>query len=198
MILNAHSYYSLRYGVIPIEELVRSALENGYEAMALTDINNSTGALEFVRVCNEKGLKPLVGMEFRKGDELLCIAIARNKEGFREINEVMSASNLQQTELPSRPDLMHCYVIYPYGNKIPEKLRDYEYVGIKASQLKKLVQEKSGYSDKFVILLSCTFQDFKGFETHKKLRAVDHNILLSQLESLQIAATDEFMLTAQQ
>jgi DNA polymerase-3 subunit alpha len=198
MILNAHSYYSLRYGVIPIEELVRSALENGYEAMALTDINNSTGALEFVRVCNEKGLKPMVGMEFRKGDELLYIAIARNNAGFREINEVMSGSNLNQTELPFRPDLMHCYVIFPYGNKMPENLRDYEYIGIKPSQLKKLLQEKAAYSAKFVMLLTCTFQDFKGFETHKKLRAVDHNILLSQLESLQIASTDEFMLPAKQ
>ena len=42
MYLNCHSYYSLRYGTIPVEELVAQAAEMGIEAMALTDINVTT------------------------------------------------------------------------------------------------------------------------------------------------------------
>jgi len=42
MYLNCHSYYSLRYGTLPIEKLVIAALKNDVKAMALTDINNST------------------------------------------------------------------------------------------------------------------------------------------------------------
>ncbi len=198
MILNAHSYYSLRYGVIAVEELVKSALEHGYGAIALTDINNSSGVLEFVKVCMENGIKPMAGMEFRNKNECLFIAIARNNEGFREINELMTAGSLYQAKLPARPDLNQSYVIYPYGAQDPAKLRDNEFVGIRPSQVKKLIHEKNDAIAKFVILHTCTYKDFAGFETHKKLRAVDHNILLSQLESGQIAGTDECMLPVKQ
>src|ERR1035437_3354977 len=102
MILNAHSNYSLRYGVVSIEDLVQYAIDNNYEAMAITDINNSSGVLDFVKVCIEKGIKPIVGMEFRNGDELLFIALARNNAGFREINELMTNCNLTLTQLPPK------------------------------------------------------------------------------------------------
>ncbi len=197
MILNAHSYYSLRYGVIAVEDLVKSAVEHHYDAMALTDINNSTGVLDFVKACVENNIKPIVGMEFWNKDELLFIAIARNNAGFREINELMTARNLQGKKIPARPEFDHCYVIYPYGTKTDEPLNDNEYIGIRPSQVKKLMQEKTAATQKFVMLHTCTYKDFSGFETHKKLRAVDHNLLLSQLEAHQIAGTDEFMLPSE-
>jgi len=36
---------------------------------------------------NQQGLKAIGGMEFREEDTLLFIGIARNNEGFRELNE---------------------------------------------------------------------------------------------------------------
>ena len=198
MILNAHSYYSLRYGVIAIEELVKLAVQHNYSAIALTDINNSSGVLEFVKLCVENHIKPLVGMEFRNQDTLLYIAIARNNAGFREINELMTTTTMQKLKLPARPDFTHTYIIYPYGKTPAEPLRDNEYIGIRPAQMKKLLREKTAATQKFVILHTCTYKDFQGFETHKKLRAVAHNLLLSQLEAHQIAATDEFMLPAKQ
>ncbi len=198
MILNAHSYYSLRYGVIAIEELVKLAVQHNYSAIALTDINNSSGVLEFVKLCVEHHIKPLVGIEFRNQDTLLYIAIARNNAGFREINELMTTTTMQKQKLPARPDFMHTYIIYPYGKTPAEPLRDNEYIGIRPAQMKKLLREKTAATQKFVILHTCTYKDFQGFETHKKLRAVAHNLLLSQLEAHQIAATDEFMLPAKQ
>jgi DNA polymerase III alpha subunit (gram-positive type) len=59
MYLNNHSYYSLRYGTMSLEELVDTAVENGVKAMALTDINNSTGIMDFVRLASKAGIAPI-------------------------------------------------------------------------------------------------------------------------------------------
>jgi DNA polymerase III alpha subunit len=66
MYLNVHSQYSLRYGTMSIPALVEEAAACGVTQMVLTDINNSTGTMEFMRECDEKGIKPIAGLEFRK------------------------------------------------------------------------------------------------------------------------------------
>lgn len=198
MILNAHSYYSLRYGVISNEELIESAIANGYEAMAITDINNSSGVLEFVKLANEKGVKPLVGVDFRNEDEKIFVAIAMNNEGYREINEVITRSNLYHIEIPRRPTFDNCFIIYPYGEIEPSYLRENEYIGIRPSELSKIATEKKSKQSKYCILQSLTYSDYNGYEAHKKLRAIDHNLLLSQLQKNQIAGADEYIVSIKQ
>ncbi|HOY32601.1 MAG TPA: DNA polymerase III subunit alpha [Bacteroidales bacterium] len=198
MIINAHSYYSLRYGVIPIEDLVKSAKANGYDALAITDINNSSGVLEFVKICTENKIKPIAGMEFRIDNELLYIILAQNNEGFREINELMTGCNLYKRNPSVRPVLAHCFVIYPGGNISAGGLRENEFIGVRSSQLIRLAHEIKTFPQKFVILHPVTYLDFNGYETHKKLRAVDHNILLSQLKQSQTAGTDEYLIPQKQ
>jgi len=191
MILNAHSYYSLRFGVVSIEDLVQQAVDFKYEAIALTDINNSSGVLEFVKVCIEKGVKPIVGMEFRNANELLFVAIAMNNEGFRELNELMTKHNFSKEPLPIQPSFNNCFVIYPYPKPKTIILREYEYIGVSPNQLNKIALENPKIQNKYIILQSYTYKDYQGYETHKKLRAIHNNILLSQLQIAQIAKTDE-------
>ena len=198
MICNAHSYYSLRYGVISNEELVQAALKNGYDTLAITDINNSSGVLEFVKLCIENNIKPIVGMEFRSGDNMLYIALARNNQGFMEINEWMSLANLNKTPIPKRPDFIHSYVIFPLGSIKADLLKENEFIGVPPSQLIRQSSEINKFPFKYVVLQSITYLDFKGYEAHKKLRAVDHNLLFSQLQSSQIAGTDEFFIPKKQ
>ena len=197
MILNAHSYYSLRYGVLSIEQLVKTVKENHYTEMVLTDINNSTGMLEFVKICNEEGIRPSGGMEFRHKDELLFIAIARNNEGFREINELLTDHNLHGTKLPVQPNFNACYVIYPYSKTPRQKLKDNEYIGIRPSQMKRVAYEKH-QQKKYVILYSLTYKESEGYNTHKRLRAVHNNLLLSQLQPYQLAGADEYIMFRQE
>ena len=194
MILNAHSYYSLRYGVISNEDLIFSAKKNGYDSIAITDNNNSSGVLEFVKICNENNVKPIVGMEYRNEDEFLYIAIAKNNQGFREINELITNYNINHNPLPFRPDFSSCYIIYLPGKIKPDELNENEFIGVKASQLIRLNNEIKKHPEKFVILQTITFLDFNGYEVHKKLRAIDQNALLSKLETSKIASTDEFMI----
>ena len=55
MFLNNHSYFSLRYGTLSIEKLTEQAVELKIPALALTDINNSSGIPDFVKLAGEKG-----------------------------------------------------------------------------------------------------------------------------------------------
>jgi DNA-directed DNA polymerase III PolC len=193
--INCHSYYSLRYGTYSIESLIEEAARRNISSMALTDINNSSGMIDFVRNCNEKNITPIGGMEFRDVDELLFTGIALNNDGFRELNEYMSAINLKEKEhSASAPPFNNSYVIYPFS-KIPDhKLRDNEFIGIKPSQVHKLISLSGKKLSKMVIQQPVTFGNRDTWYLHKNLRAIDHNILLSHLKQNMYAPQDEIFI----
>ncbi|HEX5555506.1 MAG TPA: DNA polymerase III subunit alpha, partial [Chitinophagaceae bacterium] len=191
MLLNVHSYYSLRYGTLSIDALTDLLLQTGYDTAVLTDINNSTGVLEFIRVCTEKGLKGLGGIEFRSGNELSYIGIAKNNLGFRELNDLLTNCNLQNKPIPETPPCFeNAFVIYPFGKKETGDLRAFEFIGVRPGQVNKLVLNTPGRS-RYVIWQPLTFADKNDFRLHCQLRAVDNNILLSQLKQAQAATRDE-------
>jgi DNA-directed DNA polymerase III PolC len=49
MYLNCHSFHSLRYGTIPLTDLIEQAIANKVTVLALTDINTITGIYEFIK-----------------------------------------------------------------------------------------------------------------------------------------------------
>ncbi|MDZ7634270.1 MAG: PHP domain-containing protein [Bacteroidales bacterium] len=119
MYLNCHSYYSLRYGTLTVERLSELAAAAGIRRLVMTDINNTTGVPDFVRECRSRGITPAAGIEFREGNTLLYIGIARNNEGFRELNEFLTHHNFTGEPLPPRPpSFPNAYVIYPAGGGV--------------------------------------------------------------------------------
>jgi DNA polymerase-3 subunit alpha len=195
MLLNIKSYYSLRFGTMSVEELVKGMLANGYDTAVLTDINNSTGSLEFLKACREHGLNGLAGMEFRSGDELLFIAIAKNANGFREINEHMSAANRDKILVDgTAPEFNNVFVVYPYGKKQVNELRDFEYIGIYPVSLNKIMIGPSANFERYVILAPVSFQDTAAHKLRRQLRAIDNNLLISQLEPAQVAQASEMFM----
>jgi len=194
MYLNVRSYYSLCFGTISIENLVEQACRLHIPAMALTDINNTMGIIDFVFECKKYGIKPIAGCEFRNGDELLYVAIARNNEGFREINETLTQHNVSKTPYNiNAPQWNNVIVIYPFGKRKIAQLADNEFIGIRLSQVSRLLtSDLRNHQDKLVIAQPVTFLDEKSFEVHKNLRAIDKNILISRLETH--ASADEMLL----
>ena len=79
MYLNCHSYYSLRHGVLSIDQLVWQAKLLGISAMAITEINCSTSLFDFYSACHKNNIKPIAGIEFRdEQHQLLYIGIAKD------------------------------------------------------------------------------------------------------------------------
>jgi DNA polymerase-3 subunit alpha len=177
---------------------VQTAADHGIDTLVLTDINNSTGIVDFVKECGKKGVKPVAGIEFRDGNRLLYIGIAKNNLGFKELNDFLSRHNIEGIPLPSQPPIFnHCYIIFPFGRLQPRELRDNEFTGIRLPELNLLLSSRYRHQrEKLVALCPLTFTDEKGYELHRNLRAIDNNILLSMLTPDMVAAPDEMLLTS--
>ncbi len=196
MYLNTHSYFSLRYGTFSIDSLVAEAIGKNIQTLALTDINNTSGMIDFVKACRENNIRPMGGIEFRNGNDYLYTGLAKNNEGLRELNEFLSYHNLNKTKLPlSAIELNDNYIIYPFGSKKIKELKENEFIGIKPKDVLKLfTSDYNKDHSKLVIQQPVTFDDHKGYAIHKNLRAVDNNILLSQLTENMLANKSETFL----
>lgn len=195
MYLNCHSYHSLRYGTIPLEELVTQALGYGVTAMALTDINTITGIYDFIKACQEVNIKPLVGIDFRNNGKQLYIGIAKNRNGLGEMNRIVTQHNFENTLLPVQaPSFENVFVIYPLDN-VPDELQENEFIGINAEQLPKLYNYVwKRRMHKMVVLQSVTYRTKKEFNLHKILRAIDLNIIGSKLGDTDYCKVSEVMI----
>jgi DNA-directed DNA polymerase III PolC len=194
MYLNCHSFHSLRYGTIPLTDLIQQAVASGVKAMALTDINTVTGIYDFIKGCNDLGIKPLVGIEFRCNHKLRYIGLAKNAEGLAEMNRFLTKHNFENMTLPlEAPDFKEVFIIYPFEN-VPAALKENEFVGIRPEQLIKLyLPEWKSKQQKMVVLQPITFRTKKEFNLHKILRAIDTNIILSKLTEDDYCKTSEKM-----
>ena len=197
MYINTHSYFSMRYGTMSVDQLLDQAVIKGISVLALTDINTSMGIPEFIKKAKERELKPIAGVEFRNGDELLFIGIARNREGLRELNEYLTWHNLNKKEFdPEAPEFKQAWVIYPFGKLPGSELRDFEFMGIRHHQLNKLItSEYRNHMDRLVVWQPVTFLDDKSLLIHKCMRAMDHNTLLSKLQPHQYADPEQVLLS---
>jgi len=61
--LHVHSAFSFLDGCHYPEELAERAAELGYPALALTDHDNVSGMIRFVRACRSAGIRPVIGAE---------------------------------------------------------------------------------------------------------------------------------------
>ncbi len=184
MILNAHSYYSFKYGTLSPTNLINAAIVNGYSALVLSDINNTSACLNFVRLAQKASIQPILGIDFRNGVNQQFVGIAKNNNGFQNLNQFLS-EHLHQDKpfLAVAPIMEDTFIIYPFG-KVKERreLKSNEYVGVSISDLNRLpFSVWKNNLDKLVILQTTTFCSKKDFNAHRLLRAMDKNLLLSKL-----------------
>jgi DNA-directed DNA polymerase III PolC len=197
MYLNCHSYYSLRYGTIKPEQLLAITSKNGIQTLALTDINNTSACLDFVRLSEKYEIKPVLGVDFRNGAQQQFILLAKNNNGFQNINQYLSAFlHDGRLKIPGKaPQLEDTFVVYPYKNQSDYELKGNEFLGIKPQDLNKLKFSKwNNFRSKLVVLKTVSFENKKGFNTHRLLRAIDNNTLLSKLPKTEQAQETDVML----
>ena len=199
MYLNSKTYFSFKYGTFTTAELVNTAAGMGISAIALTNINNTCDAWEFIKLCRAQGIQPILGVEIRNEDELLYILLAANNKGFRWINEFLSAHLLAKKKFPVTKEASPFFenntdgfVLFPLGAKNPETLLANEYIGVLPSETNKLMAvDTKKWQHKFVIRQPVTFQDKTHYNLHRLLRAIDKNVLLSKLPAEAVAQKDE-------
>ncbi|WP_282179007.1 DNA polymerase III subunit alpha [Maribacter stanieri] len=198
MYLNCHTYYSLRYGTFSELELLQLAKDHGVTQLVLTDINNTSACLNFVRKASEYNVRPILGIDFRNGVELCFVGIAKNNEGFLELNNFLSDHIHHEKKIPDiAPKFEHVFVIYPFEKVLQHEKKifaEYEFIGVSVNELKRLRFSKLlEQRDKIVLLQPVTFRNKRDFNAHRLLRAIDNNTLLSMLSVTEQARDDEHM-----
>lgn len=198
MILNSHSYFSFKYGTLSTTALLKELQKGGHQTAALTDINNTSGILNFFREAGKFNIHPVAGIDFRNGIQQQYVGIAKNEEGFKELNDHLSHHLYNKIPFKEMaPAFENCYVIYPFTQKI-RKLKEHEYIGVKPSDVLRLpfsdyIKDKKLFA-KLVAFPSFTFTGKASFNSHRLLRAMNLNTILSKLPvEEQGNATDCFL-----
>ena len=98
--LHVHSEFSLVDGIIRVKELVNNSADRGFHSVALTDLTNLFGLLEFYRTARERGIKPIVGSEINIAKDKDSIAaplvlIAINKQGYINLTKLVSKAYVE-------------------------------------------------------------------------------------------------------
>ncbi len=101
--LHSHSHYSLLKCSSSITALVKKNKSLGYKALALTDMNNMFGAVEFYFEAKKEGIKPIIGLdiclfgEFIKTplDTYSLVLLAMNYTGYQELSRIVSFAHKQ-------------------------------------------------------------------------------------------------------
>lgn len=183
MFLNTHSAYSLRFGIMTPEKLLEEAKAKGVHSFVLSDINNTSGWFELLADAKKFNIDVKCGIEFKNGNQTLFIGIAKNQDGFAELNRYLSGYLKQKMDIPPiAPPLINAYVIYPYQHGAVYHLRDNEFVGVRKKDLTRFRYEKHHLpKTKTVALNTVTFAVKKDFNAHRILRAIDHNTIITKL-----------------
>ncbi len=103
--LHIHSDYSLLDGASQLPELIDRAIELGMKAIALTDHGVMYGAVELIKICRGKTIKPIIGNEMYiiNGDitkqerrpKYHQVVLAKSTKGYKNLVKLTSISHLE-------------------------------------------------------------------------------------------------------
>lgn len=100
--LHAHSAYSFLDGASMPDELVPTAVELGHRALALTDHNSLSGAMEHAKAAEAHGLRAIHGAEIDLDDERHLTLLVRDQRGWRNLCRLLTQAHAH-TRVPGRP-----------------------------------------------------------------------------------------------
>ncbi len=191
-----HSHFSLKHGLLSPEEIVQWTKDSGYEKVALVDVNTTTAAMAFCMENQRENRLTVVGADIRNGMQQCFVVLAKNNRGFHELNTFLSEHLHAKKEFPQQaPHFGNCYVVYPWG-KESKKLNENAFIGIALSDLNRLTwKNKNGLNPKMILLHQMTFRNKRDFNTHRLLRSIDNNCLLSKLPLEEQASSEDLFLT---
>lgn len=176
-----HSFHSLNYGVLSPEEWIDWALATGQKYLALTDINSTAGSLEFYRRATEAGIQPVLGLDYRENLQRNFLVLARTNAGFESLNRALS-ERLSTGQAIEPETLVECFIIYPWQSAPARALGEHEYLGIYARDLERFrLRGSAAHAARLVAWEDQSFRHKRDYNTHRLLRAIGENSLLSKL-----------------
>lgn len=105
--LHLHTRYSRGDGISSPQELLNRAMADGQRAMAITDWHTTAAFREAAEYALHRPIRLIYGLEFRVrrgGGRYHCIALAKDVEGVRVLEEIAQNRGAAAEELENRRD----------------------------------------------------------------------------------------------
>jgi len=149
---------------------------------------------------NHPKKRAVIGVDFRNGITPCYVALAKNWEGFRQINDHLSEHLHRKQRFSSRAPvaaLKDAWIIYPLESLPPDApLAPNELIGVGADQLRFLhLSPHASRQHKLIAMPTATFRGKRDHNAHRLLRAIDENTLLSKLSKDKQAKEDDLYLS---
>jgi DNA polymerase-3 subunit alpha len=106
--LHTHSHYSLLNALPKVDELIKTAKNDGMNAIAITDSGNMYATIEFIQECTKKEIKPIIGVDFYiaartrldkehrvDNKHTRIVLLAKNMDGYKNLVKLVTRSNLE-------------------------------------------------------------------------------------------------------
>ena len=88
--LHVHSPFSFLDGASPLPDLVQQAAAFGSPAMAITDHNNVSGAVQFHKLAMDAGILPIQGAELTMNSGHHLVALAQDSVGYANLCQLLT------------------------------------------------------------------------------------------------------------
>jgi len=92
--LHCHTPFSFLDGASRVEDLIRRAAELNMPALAVTDHNNLSTAVQFAQVASKAGIKAIQGVEVSLEDGSHLTLLAQNTQGYACLCELITRAHL--------------------------------------------------------------------------------------------------------
>jgi len=193
--LHSQSNFSFKYGTIPIERLVELSSTNSFDAACLADRGGLYGAIEFYKLCDDRNIKPIIGVELQTelGNLLLY---AMNYVGYGNLCRMITEKNLHNSSIGRetlhflKNGILAIAVETDSPGELKEIFGEDLYLKIESVPsryvpplLKKNLWLMDDFDIRPVAANRIAFESPEDFAIHKVLRAIDGNCLLSDLRN---------------
>ncbi|BGE82185.1 DNA polymerase III subunit alpha [Staphylococcus petrasii] len=188
--LNIHTTYDLLFSSLKIDDVVKKAQQNGYEALAITDTNVLYGFPKFYDACLEHHIKPIFGMTIHLSNGLYTIEtvlLARNNKGLTALYQLSSAIKMKDKDLVPL-EWLHKYsadlaIIFKEAQEEHQSIIN-EFVDHEAIYINH-TSNTSIYDLKVVWLKNARYLDSKDIDTIPALEAIKNNTKLDLVNDIE-------------
>jgi len=179
------------------DDLLNTLVNLGHRHIVITDINNTSAAINSMRIAEKLGISLGLGIDVRNGNKQQYLLIAKSMQGYYEMCKFVSIhlhSKLCFEYLA--PVLPDTWVVYPFTKTVSRPLRMNEMIGIAPRDLPNLpFSPWVDFPQKLVVFAPATFRNKRDYNAHKLMRAMANNIILSKLPLHEIAPMNDVVLS---
>lgn len=186
--LNVHSHYSRMWGTASLPALLTAARNCGQRYLAITEVNGLWGFVRFVQHAHAAGICPIAGVNLMSAGEDV-IALAENQTGYE--NLCQAVSTVHDGEQTSIADVLKGKTsglfVLAHQKTVLKMLSRFIPNSHLFVELRPDMPEQRGHAlaKKFNLEIVVTgdvyFLKPEDTETHRTLRAIDNNIVLSAI-----------------